>query len=98
MRGGIVVIWVCLGFYGGAQDAGCNLFPSPATENFTINIRIESEHYLVEVFDVKGKLVYTNPFIRKGETKINCRDWIPGVYLVAVQAGDIRKTYKLVKE
>ncbi|HLP11374.1 MAG TPA: T9SS type A sorting domain-containing protein [Flavobacteriales bacterium] len=72
-------------------------FPNPAINVFTVNIPVACEHCLIEVFDSKGKIVYTNPFVRKGETTINCQQWIPGLYIVAVQANDTSVRYKLVK-
>ncbi|HYG50098.1 MAG TPA: T9SS type A sorting domain-containing protein [Flavobacteriales bacterium] len=94
------VLLVCVVLLVGKARLGENEFlpyPNPACNFFSITIPIDCERYQIDVFDAKGKIVYTNPFVRKGETKINCRDWIPGVYVVAIQAGDIRKTYKLVK-
>lgn len=71
--------------------------PNPAHEFFKIIIPVDFGHCLVDVFNEKGKIVYTNPFMRKGETTINCRDWLNGLYVVVIQADDICKRYKLMK-
>lgn len=80
--------------------AGFNLFPNPATENFSISYpSTNADMATIEVTDLSGKVVYVaNKSINAqgGSIQISTDGLANGMYHVTFKAGDIRTASKLV--
>ncbi|MEL7021745.1 MAG: T9SS type A sorting domain-containing protein, partial [Bacteroidota bacterium] len=81
-----------------SEDLQLSIFPNPAASSFEIRLYDESiANYRcqVEVFGVDGQLMYraamTNPW-----TRIESKDWSPGLYMVKVSSREQQSYRKII--
>lgn len=73
------------------------IYPNPFNEGFTIAISNATTDK-VEVYDVLGKLVYSNPVNNKQSLYIESQNWPGGLYLVKTYAaGKTLSAQKIIK-
>lgn len=77
-----------------------SLYPNPATDQALLEISLnETGSYTIELFDVMGKIVYTQSFtgIRGNHVHtISARSLLPGIYLVRANVHGTSITQRLV--
>ena len=80
------------------QDAGAiEVFPNPATDQFTVNLRGTSQPANVTLEDPLGKVVYSHilPASSGNSFSVDCTGFSPGFYLLKVQSGAVLRTGKM---
>ncbi|SRX72677.1 T9SS type A sorting domain-containing protein [Aequorivita antarctica] len=78
------------------QNMEFRLYPNPANEQITIELSDASSNYLVEIFDVLGKKVYTSE-IQKSKS-IDVSALAPGTYLVKINSENNTSIARFVKQ
>lgn len=79
------------------ENSSTNVYPNPFNEGFTIAINNATTDK-VEVYDVLGKLVYSNPVNNKQSLYIESQNWPSGLYLVKTfAAGKTLSAQKIIK-
>lgn len=61
-----------------------NVFPNPATNQFTVQVENTNKAYNINVYNVLGQQVFTETEIYNRQRVISTRDWSKGVYYVQV--------------
>ena len=78
-----------------------NIYPNPASEYIWVNLESdEIKDAIVELYDLKGRLVYNNKFdITEGPNRINLQELNASQYVLRVvdTAGNVLQTFKLIK-
>ena len=77
------------------------IYPNPAVENVNIDLSIvNSGNAVIKIYDVAGKLVYTENlgYLNEGvhQYSMNCRGFNRGMYLVNINVGKESATSKLI--
>lgn len=72
------------------------IFPNPANNHFTVTFSVNVKNAEVNIFDVTGKLIYTDSVIDTEQLEVNTADFNDGIYLVQIQAPNFVSTKKLV--
>lgn len=67
-----------------SASIGANIFPNPATYSFIIELTALMENATLSVFDVSGKLIYSENILRLKKHEIMCGAWANGSYVVKV--------------
>jgi subtilisin-like proprotein convertase family protein len=78
-----------------------SLYPNPNKGNFNVQFNSTSnEDISINVFDIRGRNVYTNSYKNNGlfNENIQLNDLASGVYLVTVKDGQNQITKKFIKE
>lgn len=76
---------------------GITMFPNPASE--LLNIRIpEGEEALVQVFDLRGKVIAYRTFTPNATQQLSVQDLSAGTYLIKIQQGSRSFVDRLVIE
>lgn len=79
-----------------------SVYPNPAMENIHVELFCEKDgNGFLQLFNNIGQLMYSrNIVIADGmyTDQINMADYVPGLYLVRIETGDIIKTSKFLKE
>ncbi len=79
------------------ENNNTNVYPNPFNEGFTITINNATTDK-VEVYDVLGKLVYSNAVNNKQSLYIESQNWPSGLYLVKTYAaGKTLSAQKIIK-
>jgi hypothetical protein len=73
-----------------------NLFPNPASSNFTIQAENTTHIYSIKVNSITGNIIYYNNNVT-GNQLIDCKSWASGVYIINVQSEQEIKALRLVK-
>lgn len=76
------------------------IFPNPATDHFLVSIGYEpGETFNILVNDVRGQIVYTAEIkqTNRSFTRVNCRNWPSGLYVVRVIGKDFAFTEKVIR-
>lgn len=79
-----------------------NAFPNPTRNNATVSLEvIESANYLVEVYDMSGRLIQSiyNGELSAGiqQFEVQLQDQQAGMYIVRTVSGEQQKTFKIQK-
>ncbi|MDZ7775451.1 MAG: T9SS type A sorting domain-containing protein [Bacteroidales bacterium] len=69
-----------------------NTYPVPADKHFYVTTHQQGD---LEIFGPAGKRIYRQPISGKG-AEIECKDWAPGVYTIAVSAGNKTELRKII--
>ena len=82
-------------------DNSVRFYPNPAVDNATMELTVSRPgNAVVRIFDLTGKLVYTENMGRIAEgvhtRTINCQNLMRGMYLVNVVVGGQKATSKLI--
>ena len=75
-----------------------NLFPNPASNQFTIALPNAIEKVEVTIADITGKIIYTTLTTDTQNVEVNTADFAEGIYVVQIQSADFIGTKKLVVE
>jgi len=84
-----------------SQSGQFSLYPNPNNGEFTVSLRTASENVGIEVFDIRGRAVYTQLFKNVGgvlNQSINLSSVQSGMYLVKVSSGIQTATKKIIIE
>lgn len=73
-----------------------SVYPNPASNYFTVDLRNNNEKATITITDVTGKPIYTTTTINS--TEINTTNFSNGVYFVQVKTGDFVAVRKVVVE
>jgi hypothetical protein len=73
-----------------------NLFPNPANSHITIDLGSLNQKVHVTIVDITGKVVYTTKATNTQEIEVDTKDFIVGIYMVQIQAGEFNGTKILV--
>jgi gingipain R len=75
---------------------------SIVSNEIAINYSGLSGNMIVDIYDLSGKIISSQPVIFEGtgNISINCSSFAPAIYLVAVKGdtGDVLKTVKVIKQ
>ena len=71
------------------------VYPNPNNGNFTIDLKDSEQTAVVQVFDLMGKLVFTNQNVI-GISSINIQDQPKGIYIVKTTIGGQQFNHKIV--
>jgi hypothetical protein len=75
------------------------LYPNPANEALNIATVLQNgHHYALNIFDVCGKQVYTNPSIGQNNYKLNMNQLVDGIYYLQFKSNDKIEYQKVVKQ
>ncbi|MBC7382786.1 MAG: M4 family metallopeptidase [Bacteroidia bacterium] len=78
-----------------------NFYPNPAKNNITINIEesnsIYNNNYVVEVFDVNGKIVLYQKYDNLANANLNIEKLSEGIYFALVSSDNWTKKIKFIK-
>lgn len=73
------------------------VFPNPTYDEFFVgNIDKSSQEVKIKVFDMSGKLVYSDSRASDSKKAISTKELQKGVYMVYIQQGDKTQTEKLI--
>ena len=78
--------------------ADVQIFPNPAVNHVTIDLGSNTKKVQVTIADIAGKVVYTTIATDTQEIEVDTKDFMAGIYLVQIQAGEFIGTKKLVVE
>lgn len=75
-------------------SSNLKLYPNPTSDyiNITCNEHIELN---IEIFSLTGDLIYQNGF-KQNQSKIDCRCYAPGMYLIKTTYNNIIETNKVI--
>ena len=81
--------------YAAAELPTCHLYPNPASDAVTI----ESDHiiYMVELFDVAGRLLQRHNGLNERTVRIGITDLKSGYYFVKIATGDATSVVTFVR-
>ncbi len=79
-----------------AKPAEVRIYPNPAEDYFTIAFNSNNKKVEVHIFELTGKVIYTNSVTDTEQLKLNSGEFADGVYLVQIQSPDFLATKKLV--
>jgi hypothetical protein len=77
------------------------VYPNPSNGDFTVEFQSKSNNKIgIEVFDIRGRKVYTQSFENTGifRQNIGLTNIQPGVYMVSIIDGDAKTVKKIVVE
>lgn len=75
------------------------LYPNPANDALNIATVLQNgHHYALNIFDVCGKQVYTNPSIGQNNYKLNMNQLVDGIYYFQFKSNDKIEYQKVVKQ
>ncbi len=75
------------------------LYPNPADDALNIATVLQNgHHYALNIFDVCGKQVYTNPSIGQNNYKLNMNQLVDGIYYFQFKSNDKIEYQKVVKQ
>lgn len=67
------------------DDSAFNIFPNPAVNMLFVETNDKNSSYMVDIFDLKGKCVYSASFINPASgISINVENFCPGAYFLKV--------------
>lgn len=73
------------------------VYPNPMTSQATVKFdNPKGEEFLIQVFDLSGRLLLSKPGIRTNTFEIERGTMSPGIYVVELRNGSIRQTAKLI--
>jgi Secretion system C-terminal sorting domain len=78
--------------------ASFQLFPNPASDKILIELNSGAQitNVSVVIHNQMGEMVYYSNF-KEEKIEVNCADFVPGIYFVTVQNGNIRSGKKFVR-
>lgn len=78
--------------------AGFSLYPNPNKGSFTVQFKELTTDFSVKVYDLTGKVIYTNSFGQLSDLsqKINLENTSSGVYFIKIKSGSKDMTQKLI--
>ncbi len=78
-------------------QAGAQIYPNPATNHFSVNLKEETEKAAVKVFNIQGVEVIAEQVVSATES-INIDHLTPGLYVVQVNISGVVSTQKIIKQ
>jgi hypothetical protein len=78
------------------QGNDANVFPNPATNNFTIAFMSAGKRREVTITDIAGKIIYHCKAVTTQQLEVDTKYFSNGVYVVQIYTGDIMETRKLI--
>jgi hypothetical protein len=80
------------------EEMDINVFPNPSTDNFSVVLNSENTApYAVKVYDMGGRLMYSNENIEPVEVLSFGQDLQKGIYLMTITQAYNSKTLRIVK-
>ena len=73
----------------------CQIAPNPVTENFMVSCEVPFSR--IEVYDMQGKVVYTQSFEIQNELLVPTINWKSGTYLLRIKTGKGVFNKKIIK-
>jgi hypothetical protein len=87
--------WSFVGTEEDLNSESLNLYPNPSSTNFTIDFSNAGDFDgQIQVFDLNGKLIYTDNSDFQSHLVVDATAWIPGIYFVRIVSG-AGKAYNL---
>ena len=83
------------------SDILISIAPNPFRTSFELHIPVERFNLKkteITIFDINGKIVYSNKKVKSEIISIALRDIKNGVYLINIYDGETGVQHKLVKE
>ena len=74
-----------------------SVYPNPTTSNWTVDIPITEEITSLELFDVNGRKIWTQPNVQF-KAEVPASELPAGMYLLKIRIGSQEKTQKLIKQ
>lgn len=74
------------------------MYPNPATSSVNLNFGKVYDKLLVNIFDVSGKVMFTNTVSNQGNSIINTSNFVSGIYMVQLISGNSNSMLKLIIE
>jgi hypothetical protein len=97
--GSITALCTSVGINEISEGDLTSIYPNPAKDYFTIEINTKQKNVPVtfgmEIFNVLGEKIYSVKLNRNHEV-INCKDFAPGLYFIAVRMDGPVLTKKLI--
>ncbi|MBO7133076.1 MAG: T9SS type A sorting domain-containing protein [Bacteroidales bacterium] len=82
-----------------AETVGMSVYPNPFRDNLMLDVENVEGEYVVEIYDVMGRLVFDGKFNEEHVDLGNAvADEVNGVYFLKVYGGNGCRTIKVVKE
>lgn len=78
------------------QDLEFRLYPNPAVEQITIELREDSSNYQVEIIDILGRKVFDSEIQKVGV--INISALVSGAYLVKINSANKANVVRFIKK
>ena len=85
------------GIDAAGSEIQLNVYPNPFSQTTTIVVRGNGEKAMLEISDVKGKIVYKNDNYITNQSIILGEDFLPGFYILRTTTADVNKSLKLIK-
>lgn len=80
------------------EDMDINVFPNPSTDNFSVVLNSENTApYAVKVYDMGGRLMYSNENLEAIEVLSFGKELQKGIYLMTLTQAYNSKTLRIVK-
>ena len=79
------------------QQTMWNVYPNPATDKFTIQLDELKAQGKIEIFDLTGKLIYSQNINTKS-IEINTKDFDAGIYFIKINQKELITTKKIIIE
>jgi len=80
----------------GPSSGQLHVFPNPASNQFTITLGSNNKNVEVNIFDITGKIIYSNVVIDTQQLVVNTGEFSEGIYIVQIQSAGFVETKKLV--
>lgn len=90
-------VMTSVGIDGRSFESGFKVYPNPFDRKIEIDLRKESLSTLIEVFGIKGELVFSGSNQGVEPVKINTENWNKGIYYLKLTSGDEISVRKLMK-
>jgi hypothetical protein len=77
---------------------GIKLFPNPSVENITLEFKDQISNLMLEIIDVRGRLMFSKASRNTTLEKINISTFPQGVYFIRVNSVPVEDFLKFVKK
>lgn len=81
-----------------SESSLSQLFPNPASNQFTIALKNNNKKVDVTIADITGKIIYSTTANETQKIEVNTQDIAAGIYVVQIQTADFIASKKLVIE
>jgi len=74
------------------------LYPNPTTRQIHINLQETINHSIVQLYNVEGKLVYSQDYNNTNHVILNMASFSKGIYVLELQLDKTIETLKVIKQ
>mgnify|MGYP003630982979 FL=1 len=74
------------------------VYPNPTTTQIHIDLKEINNHYKVQLYNMEGKLLYSQDHTNTNHITINMATFSKGIYVLKLQLDNTQKTLKVIKQ